>query len=72
MNQTCFITQAGALGAGRQMAAPGLRVKIKKKGGAMMADAVYTNAPTQPLNAQAPGLCITRGKRNTHGVRTNG
>ncbi len=49
-----------------------MRVERNKKGGAVAAYAVYTNAPTQPLNAQASGLCIARGKRNTHGVRTNG
>ncbi|WP_170769276.1 hypothetical protein [Ruegeria lacuscaerulensis] len=71
MNQTVFISQAGA-SAGWQIAAPELRVKFNNKGGAMAADAVYTNAPTQPQNAQAYGLRIARGKRNTHGVRTNG
>ncbi|WP_300067863.1 hypothetical protein [uncultured Ruegeria sp.] len=45
---------------------------LNKKGGAIAADAVYTNTPTQPQYAQAHGLCIARGKRNTHGVRTNG
>ncbi|EEE37603.1 hypothetical protein RKLH11_1439 [Rhodobacteraceae bacterium KLH11] len=49
-----------------------MRVRRNKKAGAGMADAVYTNAPTQPQYAQASGLCIARGKRNTHGVRTNG
>ncbi len=72
MNQTCFISLTGASGAGRQIAAPGLRVNLNNKGGAMAADAVYTNAPTQPRFAQASGLCIMRGKQNTHGVRTNG
>ncbi len=72
MTQTFFISQIGASGAGRQLAAPCLRVKPNIKGGAMAADAVYTNAPTQPQFAQASGLCIARGKRNTHGVRTNG
>ena len=71
MNQTCFISQTNAT-AERQLAAFDLRMKLKKKGGAMAADAVYTNAPTQPQFAQASGLCIARGKRNTHGVRTNG
>ena len=71
MNHSCFISQPD-VAAGWQMAAPELRVNLKIKGGAMTADAVYTNAPTQPQNAQASGLCITRGKRNTHGVRTNG
>ncbi|WP_120635898.1 hypothetical protein [Ruegeria sp. EL01] len=49
-----------------------LHMKLNKKGGTIAADAVYTNAPTQPQYAQAHGLCIARGKRNTHGVRTNG
>ncbi len=71
MNLTCFIPQTSS-GAGWHMAAPDLHVKSKIKGGVMAADAVYTNAPTQPLFAQASGLCIARGKRNTHGVRTNG
>ncbi len=71
MNQTCFIPQANAT-AGWQYAAADLCVKPKIKGGVMAADAVYTNAPTQPQFAQAHGLCIARGKRNTHGVRTNG
>ncbi len=71
MNQTCFISKAKAA-AGWQFAAPDLCVKPKIKGGAMAADAVYTNAPTQPQFAQAQGLCFARGKRNTHGVRTNG
>ena len=71
MNQTCHISQT-SLVAGWQMAARALSVKSKIKGGAMATDAVYTNAPTQPQIAQASGLCIARGKRNTHGVRTNG
>ena len=71
MNQSSFISQANST-AGWQYAAPDLYVKPKIKGGAMAAYAVYTNAPTQPQFAQAHGLCITRGKRNTHGVRTNG
>lgn len=71
MNQNSFISQANAA-AGRQIAAPDLCVKPKIKGGVMAAYAVYTNAPTQPQFAQAQGLCIARGKRNTHGVRTNG
>lgn len=68
MNQTCSISLLGAC----DTATRELRVERNKKGGAMTADAVYTNAPTQPQNAQATGLCIARGKRNTHGVRTNG
>ncbi|SDW20063.1 hypothetical protein SAMN05444358_101199 [Ruegeria halocynthiae] len=71
MTQYCFISQTNAA-AGRQIAAPKTRVKPEIKGGAMAADAVYTNAPTQPHYAQASGLSIARGKRNTHGVRTNG
>ncbi len=72
MNQSCFIslsdTCAVLSGAGNRE----LRVKRNNKGGATAADAVYTNAPTQPQFAQAHGLCNARGKRNTHGVRTNG
>ena len=49
-----------------------MRLEGNKKGGATPVDAVYTNAPTQPLNAQAYGLDYAGGKRNTHGVRTNG
>ncbi|KIC42090.1 hypothetical protein RA27_01405 [Ruegeria sp. ANG-R] len=71
MSRTCVISQTGA-GAGWQIAAPEMRVKPKIKGGVTTADAVYTNAPTQPQFAQAYGLSIARGKRNTHGVRTNG
>ena len=71
MNQTGFISQAGVEIA-RQLATRDLCVQPKIKGGVKTADAVYTNAPTQPQNAQASGLCIARGKRNTHGVRTNG
>ncbi|UWR01777.1 hypothetical protein K3740_11945 [Ruegeria conchae] len=71
MNQTRFISQTNTV-PGWQIGAPELRVKSKIKGGVMTADAVYTNAPTQPQIAQATGLCIARGKRNTHGVRTNG
>ncbi len=71
MNQNRFISQAKAT-AGWQFAALDLCVKLKIKGSAEAADAVYTNAPTQSLFAQASGLCIARGKRNTHGVRTNG
>ncbi len=71
MNQNLFISHARAA-ALWQVPASELRLKRKNKGGAMAVDAVYTNAPTQPRNAQASGLCVTRGKRNTHGVRTNG
>ena len=68
MNQTCFISLRRACDTpGQEM-----RVKRNKKGGAGAADAVYTNAPTQPQFAQAHGLSIVCGKRNTHGVRTNG
>ncbi len=71
MTPTRFISPTNAA-AEWQLTAPELCVKPKIKGGAMTADAVYTNAPTQPQIAQASGLCIARGKRNTHGVRTNG
>ncbi|UAB89774.1 hypothetical protein I5192_03555 [Ruegeria sp. SCSIO 43209] len=71
MNQKRFISQTYAV-PGWQIAAPDLRVKLKIKGGVQTADAVYTNAPTQPQIAQASGLCIARGNQNTHGVRTNG
>ncbi|WP_282154010.1 hypothetical protein [Ruegeria atlantica] len=47
-------------------------MKRNEKGSAMAVDAVYTYAPTQPQDAQALGLIITREKLNTHGVRTNG
>ncbi len=49
-----------------------MRVRRNNKGGVSAADAVYTNAPTQPQFAQANGLRNLHGKRNTHGVRTNG
>ena len=71
MNESSFISQASAV-VGWHLTAPEMCVKRKKKGGAMAADTVYTNAPTQPQFAQASGLCIAREKRNTHGVRTNG
>ncbi|SLN18124.1 hypothetical protein RUM8411_00575 [Ruegeria meonggei] len=67
MNQIRFISQTSA-----RCDASDLRMERKKKGGVAAVDAVYTNAPTQPQIAQAHGLCIARGKRNTHGVRTNG
>ncbi len=72
MNQTCFISRADRGEAGWQFAASDLYVEPTIKGGVMAVDAVYTNAPTQPQIAQASGLCITRGKRKYHGVRTNG
>ena len=72
MNQACFISLGDARAVLSGAGATEMRMKLNKKGGAMAADAVYTNAPTQPLVAQAYGLCIARGKRNTHGVRTNG
>ncbi len=71
MIQTGFISHLSAAGFGPDVA-QNLRVKPKKKGSARGTDAVYTNAPTQPQYAQAHSLCIARGKRNTHGVRTNG
>ncbi len=68
MKQTCFISLLGAC----NKVAVKMRVRRKNKGGVSAADAVYTNAPTQPQFAQANGLRNLRGKRNTHGVRTNG
>ncbi len=71
MNQTRFISLSEvniACGAGIRE----LRMKRNEKGSAMAVDAVYTYAPTQPQDAQALGLIITREKLNTHGVRTNG
>ncbi len=68
MNQTCFIPRSGPCDS----VAREMRVERNKKGGVMAAYAVYTNAPTQPQYAQAFGPSNTRGKRNTHGVRTNG
>ena len=72
MNRAAVISRADPRAVPMGIVAREMREELNKKGGAMTADAVYTNAPTQPLNAQAPGLCITRGQRNTHGVRTNG
>ncbi|CUJ86997.1 hypothetical protein RUE5091_00544 [Ruegeria denitrificans] len=68
MNQTSFISPLSA----DSSAAVKMRVRRNNKGGESAADAVYTNAPTQTQFAQADGLRNTRGKRNTHGVRTNG
>ncbi|WP_282168779.1 hypothetical protein [Ruegeria atlantica] len=71
MNQTRFISLSEAniaCGAGTRE----MRMKRNEKGSAMAVDAVYTYAPTQPQDAQALGLIITREKLNTHGVRTNG
>ncbi|WP_170409248.1 hypothetical protein [Ruegeria atlantica] len=72
MNQTRFIslsdTNTATCGAGITE----LRRKRNEKGSAKAVDAIYTYAPTKPQYAQALGLNITRGKRNTHGVRTNG
>ncbi|WP_298932968.1 hypothetical protein [uncultured Ruegeria sp.] len=74
MKQTFVISRssAPARDARWRAAACDLDMTLNKKGGAIAADAVYTNTPTQPQYAQAHGLCIARGKRNTHGVRTNG
>ncbi len=68
MNQSCFISPTSAA-AIRQVTARDVNVEPKKKGGARAADAVYTYAPTQPLPRDYRDA---GGKRNTHGVRTNG
>lgn len=68
MNQTCLISRLTPRTAGVEE----MRVRRNEKGSAKAVDAVYTYPPTQSLYAQALGLSIARGKRNTHGVRTNG
>ncbi len=72
MRRTCLITHNDTRAEIRGAVVEEMRKNLNKKGGVWAADAVYTNAPTQPLFAQAHGLRIARGKRNTHGVRTNG
>ncbi|CUH50337.1 hypothetical protein [Ruegeria atlantica] len=72
MNTARFISLSEANTAACGMGIRELRMKRNEKGSAMAVDAVYTYAPTQPQDAQALGLIITREKLNTHGVRTNG
>lgn len=72
MNQTCLISRFTASSATCGAGGEEMRARHNEKGSAKAVDAVYTYPPTQPLNAQALGLSIARGKRNTHGVRTNG
>ncbi|MCG7519110.1 hypothetical protein [Ruegeria sp. Ofav3-42] len=72
MNQTRFISLFETGAAIRGVGDKGMRMRLNEKGGAWAADAVYTCVPTQPQFAQAHGLSFARGKRNTHGVRTNG
>ncbi len=84
MNPTNFISQTAAQSAQRRTVNPGLRLalreevpaKLNNKGGIWAVDAVYTNSPTQLQDMRAFGRSATArgncGKRNTHGVRTNG
>ncbi|SMO50226.1 hypothetical protein SAMN06265380_1011156 [Ruegeria faecimaris] len=71
MNRNSVISHFDPVLVGQGLA-PVLPMKRNKKGGVEAADAVYTNAPTQTHFTQAHGLSISCGKRNTHGVRTNG
>ncbi|WP_170558481.1 hypothetical protein [Ruegeria atlantica] len=72
MNTARFISLSEANTAACGVGIGELRMKRNEKGGAKAVDAIYTYAPTKPQYAQALGLNITRKKRNTHGVRTNG
>ena len=72
MNQTRFISRLETDAAIGSTVSGEMRMRLNEKGGVWAADAVYTCVPTQPQFAQAHGLSFARGKRNTHGVRTNG
>lgn len=72
MNQICFISPIMAHTVLGGVVVRQMRMEPNNKGGVAAADAVYTNAPTQPQDLLVFGQSMKRGKRNTYGVRTNG